>query len=77
MIPLLSRRLHKFATQDLQLVSREEFFRLLLGFSHMERLDDPVNDRRGLRDIKTGKVYMIDQSQLAKQAPTGHALEQV
>ena len=65
MIPLLTRRMRQFASQDCQLVNREEFCQLLLGRSHMERLDDPANDRRGLRDTVTGKVYLIDQSKLS------------
>ena len=66
MIPLISRRLPRLAPQDFQIVNREEFFKLLLGFSHLERFDDPANGRRGLRDTETGKVYMIDGAQLAK-----------
>ncbi|QDU56168.1 hypothetical protein [Aeoliella mucimassa] len=65
MIPLLTRRMQKFASQDCQLVDRDQFCRLLLGFTHMERLDDPVNDMRGLRDLETGKVYLIDRAKLA------------
>lgn len=51
-------------------VGRDEFCSLLLGFKRLERADDSRSGVRGLRDMTTGVVYVIEREKL--QLPQPH-----
>ncbi len=52
------------AASDRVFVNRDEFCRLLLGHSRMDRADDPSCGLRGLRDTATGVLYVIQRQEL-------------
>jgi hypothetical protein len=54
--------------ENYQLVELDEFCDLLLGFTHLERADDPANGMRGLYDEATGITYLIEREKLARHA---------
>jgi hypothetical protein len=45
-------------------VSREEYFKLLLGFKRLVRADDAAHQVRGLLDLETGARYLIHEDEL-------------
>jgi hypothetical protein len=45
-------------------VERDEFCRLLLSVQRMVRSDEPAVNLRGVRDLATGRRYLIEQEKL-------------
>lgn len=63
-------RLHMLSNDsNCRYVDRDEFCRLLLGFSQMDRVDDPESGLRGLRDAATGMLYVIEHDKLTSLRP--------
>ncbi len=63
-------RRHMLSTEsNCRYVDRDEFCRLLLGFSQMDRVDDPESGLRGLRDTATGMLYVIEHDKLTSLRP--------
>lgn len=56
-------------TQNCQFVDRDEFCQLLLGYRRMVRADDLASGVRGLRDLKTGMLYVIEREKLTVRGP--------
>lgn len=64
-----ARRRMLAESQNCRFVDRDEFCQLLLGYRRMVRADDSASGVRGLRDLKTGILYVIEREKLAVRRP--------
>jgi hypothetical protein len=52
------------APQDARFVDAAEFRRLMVSTRRMERADKLAPKMRGLRDLETGELFLIDERRL-------------
>ena len=59
----------QYESADCRFVDKNEYCNLLTGFKRLVRVDDTHRGLKGLFDLDTKTLYMIEQKKLERQVP--------